>query len=293
MFIQKGDAAFIQASARLIDEYEKKLRSERRYFPRLTRRKISNEAMMNYMLFMIENSLSWKALHRCIDGFHYQSVFKRFQTWVKHGVFQYIWNELLQEYSRQKLSNNPNHFMNLFTDTTMIKSLEGADCIGRNPTDRGRNGTKVSVIIDEDKVAISKPLMFPANTSDIKTLVPTLCALLLLRSSRRIPFITRIDRRRTTRIAADKAYRKKGLAANLLKMKIRLVTEPKRNEVNPILMRQKDKAFYRKRIYIEHFFGMIKKGNKRIRFRVDRKIATYNALWFLAMARRTFNAINK
>jgi transposase len=233
---------------------------------------------------MIENSMSWKAFHRCIgDKIHYQSVYQRFQKWVKYGVFQYIWKELLQQYASQKLANNPVHFMNLFTDTTMIKSLEGTDCVGRNPTDRGRNGTKVSVIIDENKVAISEPVMFPANTNDIHTLAPTL---------RSIPFVIRTDRRRTTRIAADKAYRKKSLATNLLMMKIRLVTEPKRGEVNPILMRSKDKAFYKKRIYIEHFFGMIKKGNKRIRCRVDRKVATYNAFWYLAMARKTFKALN-
>ena len=273
--IQKGDAAFIQAAARFIDEYEQKLRAEKKYFPRLNSRKIDNESMMNYMLFMIENNLSWNALQRCIDEYHYQSVYQRFQRMVKLGIFKYIWNKFLHQYSIKKLAKNPNYFMNLFTDTTMIKSLQGTDCIGRNPTDRGRNGTKVSVIVDQGKVAISECVMFPANVHDLKTLMPTMF---------KVPIVVKTDKRRTIRIAADKAYRNKDLAQNVLRMKIRLVTEP---------IRPKDKALYRKRVYIEHFFGMIKNGNKRIRVRVDRKIETYNALWYLAMARRTFNETNR
>ena len=252
--IQKGDAAFIQAAARFIDEYEQKLRAEKKYFPRLNSRKIDNESMMNYMLFMIENNLSWNALQRCIDEYHYQSVYQRFQRMVKLGIFKYIWNKFLHQYSIKKLAKNPNYFMNLFTDTTMIKSLQGTDCIGRNPTDRGRNGTKVSVIVDQGKVAISECVMFPANVHDLKTLMPTMF---------KVPIVVKTDKRRTIRIAADKAYRNKDLAQNVLRMKIRLVTEP---------IRPKDKALYRKRVYIDFLGGIIKNGNKRIRVRVDRKI---------------------
>ena len=52
-------------------------------------------------------------------------------------------------------------------------SIYGRDCIGRNPTDRGRNATKVSALVDQDGLPLSL-VFFPANHSDYKTVDGTL-----------------------------------------------------------------------------------------------------------------------
>ena len=55
-------------------------------------------------------------------------------------------------------------------NTTTVKNVGGADCVGKNPTDRGRLGTKISILLDERKIAVSEPTIFPANVHDCKTL---------------------------------------------------------------------------------------------------------------------------
>ena len=109
-------------------------------------------------------------------------------------------------------------------DTTTVKNIGGSDCCGRNPTDRGRRGTKISVIVDKNKVAVSEPTAFPANVHDSKTVEETL---------KRIPMKLHVDGRIVTRLIADKAYISNKLFEDLAKQKTRLVTEPKKGAKKP------------------------------------------------------------
>jgi hypothetical protein len=125
---------------------------------------------------------------------------------------------LFEKYKTSRLSKDATHFTNLYIDTTMIKNLAGRDCTGGNPTDRGRLATKVSIIIDKNKIPVSEPVFYPANKNDISTIEGTID---------KMPFDLRIDGRRT----GDKAYRSKVLARTiLLTKKIRIVAQPKKNE---------------------------------------------------------------
>jgi len=47
---------------------------------------------------------------------------------------------------------------------------------------------------------------------------------------------------------------------------MRIITQPKKNEKDASNISKNDRAMFKKRIYIEHFFGMIK-GWIRIRLR--------------------------
>jgi len=61
----------------------------------------------------------------------------------------------------------------LITDTFNVKSMRGSDGLGRNPTDRGRNGLKVSVICDTNRIT-REIHIGSANTHDSKLLLPTI-----------------------------------------------------------------------------------------------------------------------
>jgi putative transposase len=72
-------------------------------------------------------------------------------------------------------------------DTSFVKNVyHGRDCIGRNPTDRGRKATKVSAIVAGDGVPLALAF-FPANTSDQRTVEATLRSRLAPRASRGTP----------------------------------------------------------------------------------------------------------
>ena len=83
------------------------------------------------------------------------------------------WTQITKIYVSSRLSKNAYHFKNLYIDTT-IKNIAGTDCTGKNPTDRGRLGSKISVVIDESKVSISEPTAYPANAHDSITVEDTL-----------------------------------------------------------------------------------------------------------------------
>ena len=247
-------------------------------------RKIDNKIVFEKVFFLMRTGISWSDIQvQDISGtVHYQTVYKRFQKWVQHGILQHAWMQLFERYKSSRLSKNATHFTNLYIDTTMIKNIGGTDCTGGNPTDRGRLATKVSIIIDENKIPVSEPVFFPANKTDVKTIEDTIA---------KMPFSLRTDGRRTLKLAGDKAYRSRVLARSIhLANKIRIVAQPKRNEKHAAQIGQRDKAMFKNRIYIEHFFGMLKRM-KRLRNRVDRYLCNYKAFWFIHISHMTFKAL--
>ncbi len=120
------------------------------------------------------------------------------------------------------------------------------------------------------------------DTTDVKTIEPTV---------ERIPFSLRTDNRRTLKLAGDKAYRSKAITQSLfLKKRIRIVSEPRSTERNAQRIGAKDKKMFKRRIFIEHLFGMVKRL-KRLRMRVDCKISHYRSFWLLAISRMTFHKL--
>ena len=61
----------------------------------------------------------------------------------------------------------------LITDTFTVKSMRGSHGLGRNPNDRGRQGLKVSIICDTNRITRAIHIG-PANTHDSKLLLPTI-----------------------------------------------------------------------------------------------------------------------
>jgi hypothetical protein len=122
-------------------------------------------------------------------------------------------------YANAKLDDDPGWFKTLFIDTTMIKNLAGTDCVGRNPTDRGRLGSKMSVVCDLNRVAVGC-VLYPANRADCKTVESTIDA---------VQCPLRHDKRRTVHVVGDKAYSSKDIRAFLQNRRMRQVTESKKN----------------------------------------------------------------
>ena len=55
----------------------------------------------------------------------------------------------------------------------MIRNKNGIDCIGRNYSDKFKNGTKQSVIVTENGIPISF-ILVPSNVHDINTVKDTI-----------------------------------------------------------------------------------------------------------------------
>ena len=61
----------------------------------------------------------------------------------EHQIFQKIYNQVIQNYPRPDL---------LITDTFTVKSMDGSEGLGKNPTDRKRAGLIVSIVYDTRRV---------------------------------------------------------------------------------------------------------------------------------------------
>ena len=147
----------IDLIAQIIDELDPPERS----------RKLSNWCAVEEIVYMLQSGVSWRNLRTRTDCSPW-TVYQRFRVWVRKGVFQAVWTRLLHRYAQEKLACDPRWFHDLFIDTSMVKNVSGEDCLGKNPTDRGRLATKHSAICDRAGVPVSS-VFFAANRPDCTT----------------------------------------------------------------------------------------------------------------------------
>ena len=108
----------------------------------------------------------------------------------------------------------------LITDTFIVKSMRGSVGLGRNPTDRGRKGLKVSLICDENRITRAVHIG-ASNTHDSKMLLPTIQSLSPIKDQ--------------VKCLCDSAYIGRQLASDCLKKNINLIVKPKINKKNNIV----------------------------------------------------------
>jgi putative transposase len=145
-------------------------------------------------------------------------------------------------------------------DTSFVKNVYGRDCVGRNPTDRGRKATKLSAIVATDGVPLALAF-FPGNVSDQRTVEATI-------RSRLAP-----PAQRGTPLYADKGY---DSAANRALMR-------RFGYVDCIAARRHvtHRVVNRRRNVVERSFAWLDKS-RRLIMRYDQKVSTYEAWTLLA-----------
>ena len=70
---------------------------------------------------------------------------ERFQTWRKLGVFQRIMRKLVKHYAKRR---DIKWKWQAIDSKSCPAPLEGEDT-GRNPTDRGKQGSKIHLLVDK------------------------------------------------------------------------------------------------------------------------------------------------
>ncbi len=88
-------------------------------------------------------------------------AFSHFNLWSKARIFENVFYETVK--GRAPIGGA------LAVDTSFVKNVFGKDVTGRNPTDRGRKATKVSLLTDHRGTPLCS-VFHKANKSDILTL---------------------------------------------------------------------------------------------------------------------------
>ena len=203
------------------------------------------------ILKVVRTGMQWRSLKP--RNVSFVTVFKTMHKWVHADLFKTAYQKLLTLYSRQR---RPRYCA---IDSTFVKNMYGRDCIGRNPTDRGRKATKVSTVVDDRGVPFGL-LFTPANHADVRLFDATLENLLVS-----IPT--------GTQMLADKGYD----SANN-----RRVCEA-RGLKDRIFRRRtmSTRRTHARRGVVERFFSWLDKY-RRIVLRYECGIAVYEAMTYLA-----------
>lgn len=234
--------------------------------PPIRKRKLTNERAFELICYVLKIGLPWSELKYQLHGVSASAVYKRFEKWTKDGVLEKIWITILDQYSTARLSQSPHWFKELSVDTSMIKNVKGRDCVGPNPTDRGRKATKVSFIIDQAMVPVSCQF-YPANHNDITTLIPAVQG---------IACRIHLDNRYRSVLAADKGYVSKPIADMIHREHRIAMIVPTKKGMKKRVFTAAERDVLRRRHKVENTFCRFDKF-KRLHCRNDAKLVSYKA----------------
>ena len=155
------------------------------------RKRIDQRAALDAMIFRLRSGCQWNQLPSEFPDD--SSVHRTFQRWQKAGLFQQIWSALVQDCA--ELGGVDWQWQ--AADAWQGKARFGGDAVGHNPTDRGKNGVKRSLLVEATGGPLAA-ILAGANRHDSKLLADTLAALVVARPAP--------DEGQPQHLSLDKAY---------------------------------------------------------------------------------------
>lgn len=130
--------------------------------------------MLAAILYVLRTGIQWNALPRELGAS--TTVYDRFRQWEADGFFQRLWAAGLAEFD--EVAGIDWQWQSL--DGVMTKAPFGGAATGRNPTDRGKRGTKRSMLSEGHGLPLAV-VVAGANRTDMKLTEATLDTLVVQR----------------------------------------------------------------------------------------------------------------
>jgi putative transposase len=152
--------------------------------PKGSRPARSDREMLGAMLYVLRTGIQWNALPRSIGAS--TTVYDRFRAWERAGFFTRLWAAGLSEFDELVgidwtwLALDGAMTKAPFVPAATAAASEAAS-VGRNPTDRGKPGTKRSALMSEGHGLPLAVVIAGANRTDMKLVDATLDALVIAR----------------------------------------------------------------------------------------------------------------
>ncbi|MCL6432251.1 MAG: IS5 family transposase [Anaerolineae bacterium] len=138
------------------------------------RPRMDDRQAMTAIFYVLRTGCQWKALPRRLGAA--STVHDRFQEWAEAGVFERMWQAGLMEYDERVGIEWEWQAM----DGAMTKAPLGGKGTGPNPTDRGKSGTKRSLLTEGKGIPLAVAVD-GANRHDMKMTEGTLQAIVIER----------------------------------------------------------------------------------------------------------------
>jgi putative transposase len=104
---------------------------------------LPNRQVLNGILHVLRTGCQWKSLKKDWFGAS-SSLHARFQAWQTSGLFGHIFRELVLYYHRRKRI----YWRWQSIDSKSVPAPLGGEQTGKNPTDRGKLGSKRHILVD-------------------------------------------------------------------------------------------------------------------------------------------------
>lgn len=228
-------------------------------------RRISDENLLKYIngiLYTLKTGCQCNELPLIYGP--KSTVHYNFIKWSKKGIFKETWEELLHYYNDYD-KYNTNLTLQII-DTTLIKSINGHDLVGKNPTDRGRNATKISIITNKCGIPISY-YIDKASVHDSKLFEKTIKKA-ILKSKKRVTLL------------ADKGYSSMKNKKIAKKYNTNLIC-PNKSNFKKCIFKKDNKL--KKRYIVEACNSWIKQF-RRMRVRYENKIDNFESFLLLTFS---------
>jgi len=105
----------------------------------------SARAALNGIWYVLWTGCQWKAVHRSWFGVCSSVIHERFQAWREAGIFDQVLIEMVQFYAERLGIGWEWQSIDSGTRPAPL----GGTQTGRNPTDRGKGGSKIHILVDE------------------------------------------------------------------------------------------------------------------------------------------------
>jgi len=259
-------------------------RKLKKYLPKRRKRKSAKggrprapeRAVADAIWYVLWTGCQWKALHREWFGVSSSVVHERFQSWREMGIFEKLSRRMVEYYARERGGIS---WKWQAMDSKHSASPLGGEKTGKNPTDRGKLGAKMNLIVDGRGAPVSVVLT-GANRHDKVSAVDLI-----------VSFGVKRPAHKEQHLCADKAYDSQEVRefASAAGYETHIKVNPRRKAAGPPPDEDSPKRIYpARRWMVERTISWLVK-RRSLRTRWAKKAGNWLALVQLACAHILFN----
>lgn len=168
---------------------------KRRRFRYAGRKPLDQRKVLTGIIFVLKTGIPWEALPQEMGCGCGMSCWNYLQTWQRAGVWQRLHEVFLAELQEADRID----WSRAAVDSTHVRALGGGEKTGKNPTDRGKLGTKHHIVTDGHGIPLAVTIT-GSNVPDVKEMLHAVDSIPNVRGKVGHP------RKRPKQMYADRAY---------------------------------------------------------------------------------------
>lgn len=155
-----------------------------------------DRAVLTGILFVLRSGVPWAMLPQQIGCGSGVTCWRRLREWQRRGVWKRLHRAMLDRLAAADQID----WSRVVVDSRSLPAKAGGAHVGRNPTDKGKPGSKQHLVVDRAGIPLAVDVG-AANVHDSRMLEPMLDAVPPLKTGRRGR-----PRRRPDKLHADKGF---------------------------------------------------------------------------------------